>query len=55
MHLVGIILFIICRLLAYMCHYENSYTKIHALFMPLCTENGLCFQQYDWLDIISLF
>ncbi len=48
------ILFIICLLLGHKFYYENSYTKIRAIFMTICTENGFCFSHCDWLDIIQL-
>ncbi len=35
-------LFIICLLLSHRFYYGNSYNKIRALFMPICTENGCC-------------
>ncbi len=46
--------FIICLSLGHRFYYGNSYTKICAILMPICTENGFCFLHCDWLDIIPL-
>ncbi len=50
----NIFVIIICHLLGHSFYYGNSYTKIHAIFMPICTENGFCFLHCDWLDLIPL-
>ncbi len=47
--------FIICLLPGHRFYYGNSYTKICAIFMPICTENRFCFLHCDWLDLIPLF
>ncbi len=39
---------IICLLLCQRFYNGNSYTKIDAIFMPICTENGFCFLHCDW-------
>ncbi len=44
----------ICLLLDHMFYYGNSYTKIRAICMSICTENGFCFLHCDWLYLIPL-
>ncbi len=45
----------VCFLLGHRFYYGNFYTKICAICMPICMENGFGFLHRDCVDVIPLF